>query len=59
MKTQIQLLNADCVSEMKKFPDKYFDLAVVDPPYGIGASSKNFLRKGKQTGKSFAKSGTK
>lgn len=34
MNSQIQLLNADCVSEMKKFPDKYFDLAVVDPPYG-------------------------
>jgi site-specific DNA-methyltransferase (adenine-specific) len=42
MKTQIQLLNADCISEMKKFPDKYFDLAVVDPPYGIGAGNKNF-----------------
>jgi site-specific DNA-methyltransferase (adenine-specific) len=23
---------------MKQYPDKYFDLAVVDPPYGIGAS---------------------
>ena len=22
---------------MKEFPDKYFDLAIVDPPYGIGA----------------------
>ena len=42
MNSQIQLLNADCVSEMKKFPDKYFDLAVVDPPYGIGAGSISF-----------------
>jgi len=24
---------------MKEFPDKFFDLAVVDPPYGIGISS--------------------
>ena len=27
----------DCVEGMKQYPDKYFDLAVVDPPYGIGA----------------------
>ena len=26
----------DCMEYMKSFPDKYFDLAVVDPPYGIG-----------------------
>lgn len=25
----------DCVEGMKHYPDKYFDLAVVDPPYGI------------------------
>ena len=27
--------NMDCMEGMKQFPDKYFDLAVVDPPYGI------------------------
>lgn len=27
----------DCMEGMKQFPDKYFDLAVVDPPYGGGA----------------------
>jgi site-specific DNA-methyltransferase (adenine-specific) len=27
----------DCVEAMKRYPDKYFDLAVVDPPYGLGA----------------------
>jgi site-specific DNA-methyltransferase (adenine-specific) len=26
----------DCMDGMAQFPDKYFDLAVVDPPYGIG-----------------------
>jgi site-specific DNA-methyltransferase (adenine-specific) len=26
---------------MARYPDKYFDLAIVDPPYGIGESSKN------------------
>jgi site-specific DNA-methyltransferase (adenine-specific) len=28
--------NMDCMEGMKQFPDKYFELAVVDPPYGIG-----------------------
>jgi site-specific DNA-methyltransferase (adenine-specific) len=28
----------DCIEGMKRYPDKYFDLAIVDPPYGIGAS---------------------
>jgi site-specific DNA-methyltransferase (adenine-specific) len=28
--------NMDCMQGMKQYPDKYFDLAVVDPPYGIG-----------------------
>lgn len=27
--------NIDCMQYMKTLPDKYFDLAVVDPPYGI------------------------
>mgnify|MGYP003660711152 CR=1 FL=1 len=28
--------NADCMEVMKGYEDDYFDLAVVDPPYGIG-----------------------
>lgn len=28
--------NMDCLEGMKKFPDQYFDLAIVDPPYGAG-----------------------
>ena len=28
--------NMDCMDGMKEFPDKYFDLAIVDPPYGAG-----------------------
>lgn len=31
----IELLNCDCMDYMKEIPDKYFDLAIVDPPYGI------------------------
>lgn len=29
------VFNSDCVEGMKRFPNKHFDLAVVDPPYGI------------------------
>ena len=37
--------NMDCMQGMKEFPDKYFDLAIVDPPYGIGENgSKNYTR---------------
>ena len=36
----------DCMEAMKAFPDGYFDLAVVDPPYGIGeADGRNRTRK--------------
>jgi len=34
----IELLNIDCMEYMAGLPDKAFDLAIVDPPYGIGAS---------------------
>lgn len=29
------VFNEDCMAGMARYPDKYFDLAVVDPPYGI------------------------
>lgn len=33
--------NMDCMEGMKEFPDKYFDLAIVDPPYGDGGGTFN------------------
>lgn len=36
-----EVFNEDCIAAMKRFPDKYFDLAVVDPPYGLGESVVN------------------
>lgn len=30
--------NADCLAAMREMPDNAFDLAVVDPPYGIGVN---------------------
>ena len=38
MKNKIIL--ADCMDIMKDIPDKYFDLAIVDPPYGIDIAEK-------------------
>lgn len=33
------LYNMDCMDGMKMFPDKFFDLAIVDPPYGNAANT--------------------
>ena len=33
--------NEDCMVGMARYPDNYFDLAIVDPPYGIDADNKN------------------
>ena len=35
MPSQITLYNEDCLPAMRKMKDKQFDLALVDPPYGI------------------------
>ena len=35
------VLNIDCMDFMKTMPDKFFDLAIVDPPYGLGDSVVN------------------
>lgn len=50
-----EVYEMDCIQGMKEYPDKYFDLAVVDPPYGIGeAAGKNASRN-----KGFGKAGSK
>ena len=36
----ITLYNDDCMEVMKTFKDKQFDLAIVDPPYGIGVDGQ-------------------
>lgn len=49
----MDIRNIDNMKLMAEFPDKYFDLAIVDPPYGIGAgkmtmgSGKHKFKKGK------------
>ena len=32
--------NNDCIDGMKRYPDNHFDLAIVDPPYGIDMANK-------------------
>lgn len=49
----IELLHIDCLEYMATLEDNAFDLAIVDPPYGIGAS--DYQRGGTQYGKSWAK----
>lgn len=38
--------NIDCMEYMRTLPDKAFDLAVVDPPYGIGIHKMGFVKSG-------------
>lgn len=39
MKSKVELLHGDCMEYMATLPDKAFDLAIVDPPYGIDAAN--------------------
>ena len=48
-----KVFNIDCLEYMKTLPDKYFDLCIADPPYGIGEDgvknhSRGKLAKAKQ-----------
>lgn len=38
---EINFYNTDCIEFMKTKPDNYYDLAIVDPPYGLGESVVN------------------
>lgn len=49
MASEIKLFNKDCMGAMKDMPDKAFDLAIVDPPYGINHAEIA----GKQSGKKY------
>lgn len=42
MKTdKTRSFNMDCLEFMQSVPDKFYDLAIVDPPYGINVNSMN------------------
>jgi len=47
MKTDLlDIRNCDCMDMMAEYEDGHFDLAIVDPPYGIGMSGGNVGYKG-------------
>ena len=63
-KAQISIYNEDCLQALRAMADKQFDLAIVDPPYGIGmdgtigigiGKEKGFTRKKEYTKKNWDK----
>ena len=42
----LKITNEDNMLLMARYPDKYFDLAIVDPPYGINVNVSMGRRKG-------------
>ena len=63
-KARISIYNEDCLQALKAMEDKQFDLAIVDPPYGIGmdgtigigiGKEKGFTRKKEYTKKNWDK----
>lgn len=51
---KIEAFNIDCMEFMKSKPDKFYDLAIVDPPYGINHS----IIAGKQSGSQYGNAAT-
>ena len=41
--SNINIYNMDCLEAMARMPDKAYELAIVDPPYGIGAHHEQGL----------------
>jgi site-specific DNA-methyltransferase (adenine-specific) len=48
---KINMYNVDCMDFMAKVPDKYYELAICDPPYNIGGDSIHAGRLKKGSGK--------
>ena len=47
MRSTINLYNSDCLPAMRKMADNQYDLAIVDPNYGIGEDGKKNHSRGK------------
>jgi site-specific DNA-methyltransferase (adenine-specific) len=58
-KPRIELLHGDCMDYMATLPDNAFELAIVDPPYGIsrGGQAETFTKNPKHKRKHFADKG--
>lgn len=46
---RINIYNQDCLEAMKAMPENSYDLAIVDPPYGIGEDGKSNHSRSKLT----------
>lgn len=40
-----EVYNCDCLEYMRSLPDKYFDLCIADPPYGINIQKSGRLKR--------------
>lgn len=48
-----EVFNLDCLEAMRQMSDKAFDLAIVDPPYGIGAGATGFINGNRKVSQTF------
>ena len=52
MKTDLlDIRNCDCMELMAQYGDNHFDLAIVDPPYGLGLKMINSVDSNKRNGR--------
>ena len=40
----INMINGDCMEFMRGVPDKFYELAIVDPPYGMNVKGQNPIK---------------
>tara|TARA_R110002012_G_scaffold308657_1_gene515034 strand:- start:74 stop:691 length:618 start_codon:yes stop_codon:yes gene_type:complete len=55
----MKITNEDNIQLMSRYEDNYFDLAIVDPPYGIADNSNNYKGSGKLKNRILNKSADK
>lgn len=51
----LNITNQDNMHLMSRYEDNYFDLAIVDPPYGIGIDGQKENKKGKKSDRKYHK----
>lgn len=50
---KLTITNEDNMELMARYPDNHFELAIVDPPYGIGISGQKEQKKGKKSDRKY------
>lgn len=49
----LDIRHCDCMDLMAEYPDNHFDLAIVDPPYGIGIDGQKESLTGKKSARKY------